>query len=115
MEKNLYEELGLKKNATRSEIKSSYRSLVKQHHPDAGGKKERFLAIQNAWETLNDPVKKKQYDISFFSSSASFNSSNDELEEKRLLSYCSFFIGSFRVSQAFCIARNRSFSPPASG
>ena len=53
MEKNLYEELGLKQNATRSEIKSSYRSLVKQHHPDAGGKKERFLAIQNAWETLN--------------------------------------------------------------
>ena len=37
MEKNLYEELGLKQNATRSEIKSSYRSLVKRHHPDAGG------------------------------------------------------------------------------
>ena len=58
MEKNLYEELGLKQNATRSEIKSSYRSLVKQHHPDAGGKKERFLAIQNAWETLNDLSKR---------------------------------------------------------
>ena len=58
MEKNFYEELGLKKNATKSEIKSSYRSLVKQHHPDAGGEKERFLAIQNAWETLNDPIKK---------------------------------------------------------
>jgi len=39
MEKNLYEELGLKKNATRSEIKSSYRTLVKQHHPDKGGGK----------------------------------------------------------------------------
>ena len=49
MEKNFYEELGLDKNATKSEIKSSYRSLVKQHHPDAGGEKERFLAIQNAW------------------------------------------------------------------
>jgi len=59
MGKNLYEELGLKKNATSSEIKSSYRSLVKKHHPDAGGKKERFLAIQNAWETLNHPIKKK--------------------------------------------------------
>ena len=56
MKKNLYEELGLKKNATKNEIKSSYRSLVKQHHPDAGGKKERFLAIQYAWETLNDPI-----------------------------------------------------------
>ena len=58
MEKNLYEELGLKKNATKSEIKASYRSLVKQHHPDAGGEKERFLSIQKAWETLNDPIKK---------------------------------------------------------
>ena len=37
MTKNLYEELGLK-NATQDEIKSSYRRLVKQHHPDAGGK-----------------------------------------------------------------------------
>jgi len=59
MEKNFYKELGLDKNATKSEIKSSYRSLVKQHHPDAGGEKERFLAIQNAWETLNDPIKKE--------------------------------------------------------
>ena len=62
MEKNLYEELGLKKNATKSEIKSSYRSLVKLHHPDAGGEKERFLAIQNAWETLNDPIKSGETD-----------------------------------------------------
>ena len=82
MEKNLYEELGLKKNATRSEIKSSYRSLVKQHHPDKGGKKERFLAIQNAWETLNDPIKKEQYDKSFVYSSSSFDSLNENWEEK---------------------------------
>ena len=65
MEKNLYKELGLKKNATRSEIKSSYRSLVKQHHPDKGGEKERFLAIQNAWETLNDPIKRNNTIIVF--------------------------------------------------
>jgi len=82
MEKNLYEELGLKKNATKSEIKSSYRSLVKQHHPDAGGKKERFLAIQNAWETLNDPIKKEQYDRSLISSSSSFDSLNENWEKK---------------------------------
>ena len=82
MEKNLYEELGLKKNATKSEIKSSYRSLVKQHHPDKGGEKERFLAIQNAWETLNDPIKKEQYDRSFVSSSSSFDSLNENWEKK---------------------------------
>jgi len=82
MKKNLYKELGLKKDATRSEIKSSYRSLVKQHHPDAGGEKEKFLAIQNAWETLNDPIKKEQYDRSFFSSISSFDSLNNNWEDK---------------------------------
>ena len=55
---------------------------MKQHHPDAGGKKERFLAIQNAWETLNDPIKKEQYDKNFFSSSSSFDSLNENWEEK---------------------------------
>ena len=64
MIKNLYKELEVKENATQGEIKSSYRRLVKQHHPDAGGEKDRFLAIQDAWETLNDPFKKEQYDLS---------------------------------------------------
>ena len=82
MEKNFYRELGLDQNATKSEIKSSYRSLVKQHHPDAGGEKERFLAIQNAWETLNDPIKKEQYDRNFFSSNSSFDSLKENWEEK---------------------------------
>ena len=82
MIKNFYEELGLEKNATKSEIKSSYRSLVKKHHPDAGGEKERFLAIQNAWETLNDPIKKEKYDRKIFSSSTSFDSLNENWEEK---------------------------------
>ncbi len=82
MEKNFYKELGLEKNATKSEIKSSYRCLVKQHHPDAGGEKERFLAIQNAWETLNDPIKKEQYDRNFFSSNSSFDSLKENWEEK---------------------------------
>ena len=59
---NFYKELGLENNATKDEIKSSYRRLVKKHHPDAGGEKDRFLAIQIAWETLNDPLKKEQYD-----------------------------------------------------
>lgn len=84
MKKNLYEELGLKRTATKSEIKSSYRSLVKKHHPDTGGDKERFMAIQNAWETLNDPIKKENYDKQFFpsysSSYSSFNEQNENWE-----------------------------------
>ena len=75
MTKNLYEELGLTKNATQGEIKSSYRRLVKKHHPDAGGETDRFLSIQYAWETLNDPYKKEQYDKSL----SSFQKSSDFL------------------------------------
>ena len=78
---NLYKELGLKENATQSEIKSSYRRLVKQHHPDAGGEKDRFLAIQDAWETLNDPFKKEQYDKTLFSFQQSSNFRNQNWED----------------------------------
>ena len=82
MKKDFYEELGIKKNATKREIKSSYRSLVKKHHPDIGGEKERFLAIQNAWETLNDPIKKEIYDKQVFSSQPTFNEVNENWEVK---------------------------------
>ena len=82
MSKSLYEELGLKKNATQVEIKSSYRRLVKQHHPDAGGEKEKFLAIQNAWETLNDPLKKREYDKNLFFLNQSSDFSDLNWQEK---------------------------------
>ena len=81
MTKDLYAELGLKKNATQEEIKSSYRRLVKKHHPDAGGEKDRFLAIQIAWETLNDPYKKEKYDKTLFSINQSSNLNYDNWEK----------------------------------
>ena len=80
--KNFYEELGLKKNANKNEIKSSYRSLVKKHHPDAGGEKEKFLAIQNAWETLNDPIKKEKYDQQFHESYTRSGELNNNWEQQ---------------------------------
>ena len=82
MTKNFYEELGLRENATQTEIKSSYRRLVKKHHPDAGGEKDKFLAIQIAWETLNDPTKKATYDKKLFSQNNSNNYLDYKWEEK---------------------------------
>ena len=64
MIKNFYIQLGLKQNATKNEIKSAYRLLAKKYHPDTGGDNEKFLALQLAWETLNDPQKKAIYDQS---------------------------------------------------
>tara|TARA_Y100000589_G_C27034557_1_gene580465 strand:- start:37 stop:711 length:675 start_codon:yes stop_codon:yes gene_type:complete len=60
--KNFYKELGLEENASIVEIKSAYRLLAKKYHPDTGGNNEKFLAIQIAWETLNDPQKKAIHD-----------------------------------------------------
>ena len=80
--KNFYDELGIKKNASKNEIKSSYRTLVKKHHPDAGGEKERFIAIQNAWETLNDPIKKEKYDKQLYALRTFSGELNENWEEK---------------------------------
>ena len=75
-EKNYYKIFGVTKGATGIELKSAYRSLVKKYHPDTGGNKEKFLEIQLAWETLNDPFKKAQYDKLISYSEESLNNEN---------------------------------------
>ncbi len=66
MAKNYYETLGVSKDATPDEIKSAYRKLVKQYHPDLhpGDEKaaEKFKEINEAHEVLSDEKKRKNYD-----------------------------------------------------
>ena len=61
-----YKVLGVPPTASTQEIKSAYRSLVKQHHPDAvdaaGRDPERILAINAAWEVLGDPEARQHFD-----------------------------------------------------
>jgi DnaJ-class molecular chaperone len=59
---NPYQTLGVDRNATSDEIKRAYRKLASQHHPDKGGSKERFQAIQAAYDTLSDPQKRAMHD-----------------------------------------------------
>ena len=62
MAKNYYDILGVKKNASADDIKRAFRKLAQKHHPDAGGDEETFKNINEAYEVLSDPEKKKQYD-----------------------------------------------------
>jgi curved DNA-binding protein CbpA len=65
MAQNYYEDLGLKPGVTRAEIKSAYRKLVLQHHPDRSTdprSKAIFLRVTEANEVLSDPEAKRRYD-----------------------------------------------------
>ena len=63
---DLYKALGLNPDADAAAIKKAYRSLAKQHHPDAnpGSKtsEDRFKEISQAYEILSDPEKRSRYD-----------------------------------------------------
>ena len=60
-----YEILGVAKTASDAEIKSAYRKLARQHHPDidkSAGAGEKLKEISEAYQVLSDPNKKGQYD-----------------------------------------------------
>lgn len=74
-----YNILGIDKNASQENIKKSYRKLAKKYHPDInpGNKQaeEKFKKINEAYEVLSDPEKRKKYDD--FGSETNFQNGYD--------------------------------------
>jgi len=63
MERDLYSVLGVSKSADTSEIRSAYKQLAKEHHPDKGGDPEKFKELSQAHEVLSDEGRRKMYDM----------------------------------------------------
>lgn len=62
---NLYEILGINRDATAEQIRSAHRRIAPQYHPDTNHSPDaeaRFREIQKAYETLSDAERRRKYD-----------------------------------------------------
>ncbi|XP_055813915.1 chaperone protein dnaJ 20, chloroplastic-like [Solanum dulcamara] len=70
--KSFYELLGIKETGSLVEIKQAYKQLARKYHPDVSPpgrvdeNTQRFIRVQEAYETLSDPMSRDMYDKNMF-------------------------------------------------
>ncbi|MDR3125518.1 MAG: J domain-containing protein [Candidatus Nomurabacteria bacterium] len=76
---NFYEILGVAQTASEDEIKSAFRRLAVAKHPDKGGSAEEFIQLKTAYDTLKNPLLRKDYDLKLHPESIdnTYNTSHD--------------------------------------
>ncbi|MGZ6005713.1 MAG: molecular chaperone DnaJ [Candidatus Saccharimonadales bacterium] len=60
--RDYYEVLGVGKSASADELKKAFRKAAIEHHPDRGGDEAKFKELNEAYEVLSNPDKRKRYD-----------------------------------------------------
>ena len=63
MAEDYYHLLGVTKSASQDEIKKAFRKKAHTLHPDKGGDAEQFKKVNEAYQTLSDADKRRQYDM----------------------------------------------------
>lgn len=91
MNKNYYEILQINQNASSEIIEKAYKTLAKKYHPDLqeeskkSESEEILKEINEAYEVLSDPIKKKNYDMTLANSSISEENLNQLYNENQVL------------------------------
>ncbi|KAL3424449.1 Chaperone protein DnaJ [Phlyctema vagabunda] len=115
---NHYDTLKIPTNATPSEVKKSFYSLSKTHHPDRNpddpNASERFVKISEAYTILGTPAKRQQYDRDFLRSSPSHAAGHGASHARPTGSYSSSGPVGGRPASGLSKRRTQFRGPPPS-
>ena len=80
MHLNYFKVLGVNETSTDDEIKKAFRKLSMKHHPDRGGDENEFKKINEAYQTLGDPEKRRIYKMRGNSPFSTMNGQEGDLD-----------------------------------